>query len=262
MIIIILIFCPVSLYAVTPHDVNYYDKCTKADIFIDSNGTKMPYRLFIPTDYDPNRKYPLLLSLHGAGSKGNDNKKQLAKSTAGWIADDVQQKHPCFILIPQCPNEQKWIDTAWRRGSYNIDNVPINKNLLAVKRLFDTIIEKYSIDRDRLYIMGCSMGGYATWHMIIRYPDVFAAAVPVCGAGDPNKAQKLVSLPIWAFHGDEDDVVPLSGSTDMINAITKAGGKKAKITIYKGVKHESYQMAWKEDELVEWVFEQKKTQQK
>lgn len=257
--IIMVIFNPVFLYAVTEHDIDYYDQSTKADIYTDSDGDKIPYRLFIPAKYDAERKYPLVLCLHGAGERGSDNKKQLVTWTAGWICDEVQKKNPCFILIPQCPSDQQWVNTPWAMGSYSTDCIPMSSQLLMVKKLLDTILETYHpIDRDRLYIMGCSMGGYGTWDMIIRYPKLFAAAIPVCGAGDTNAASKLVSLPVWAFHGDEDDIVPLSGSRDMIDAIVKAGGQKAKITIYKNVKHESFRMAWKEEKLIDWVFEQKK----
>jgi predicted peptidase len=246
------------LAALPVQPVSHYEQVTRAEIYTDDNGTVLPYRLYVSPRLDPTRKYPLVLSLHGAGGRGTDNLKQLAQSTAGWVCDEVQAKHPCFILIPQCPTGVRWVDTPFRQGSYAFDAAPISDHFKAAKRLLDRIIAEYPIDRDRIYIMGCSMGGYATWNMIIRYPSLFAAAVPVCGAGDPGKAAALVSLPIWAFHGAEDDVVPPRGSTDMIDAIKKAGGTMAKITLYPGVKHESYNMAWRETELVEWLFAQSK----
>lgn len=242
--------------------VGHYEQATRAEIYTDDNGTVLPYRLYAPPRFDPTQKYPLVLSLHGAGERGNDNRKQLAQYTAGWICDEVQVKHPCFILIPQCPTGLKWVETPFRQVSYAFDVAPISDHFRAAKRLLDEIVAEHPIDRDRLYVMGCSMGGYATWNLIMRYPGLFAAAVPICGAGDPSKAAELVSLPIWALHGAEDDVVPPRGSTDMIDAITKAGGTKAKITLYPGVKHESYNMAWKETELVEWVFAQRKPPKK
>ena len=106
------------------------------------------------------------------------------------------------------------------------------------------------------------MGGYGAWNIITRYPDVFAAAILCCGAGDPKMAARLVTLPIWAFHGDKDGFVPFSGSWEMVDAIEKAGGKKIKFTVYKGMGHGIYKTFWKEPGLAEWLFAQKRTEAK
>ena len=246
----------------TVHPVSHYEQTTRAEVYAQDSSTRLPYRLYVPPMLDPTRKYPLVLSLHGAGGRGDDNRKQLGQSTAGWICEEVQARHPCFILMPQCPKGKKWVETPFRRGSYDFDAAPISDHFEAVRNLLDRIVEEYPIDRDRLYIMGASMGGYATWNMITRYPALFAAAVPVCGAGDPGKAADLISLPIWAFHGERDDVVPPQGSMDMIDAIKQAGGARARVTIYQDVKHESYNLAWKEEELVAWLFAQRKPERK
>lgn len=243
---------------ITEHSREYYAEHTEAFIYTNATGQTMPYRLFVPDDYSPEKEYPLLLVFHGAGSRGNDNLKHMRSWVAGWIDDAVQKKNPCIILMPQCPNGQQWVDTPWKNGSYSYDDVPISQPMTLAKKIFDKVLEEKSIDPHRIYVMGCSMGGYGTWYFTMRYPGLVAAAVPVCGAGDPSMAHNLKDIPIWAFHGDLDTTVPTAGSQDMVKAIEKVGGKKIKLTLYEGVKHEAYKLAWKEPGLPDWLFKQKK----
>jgi len=238
----------------------YYQSQTQAFVHKSESGLTMPYRLFVPSGYDPAKAYSLLLSLHGAGQRGQDNLGQLCAYVAGWMAPQVQDKHPCLILMPQCPDDQQWVDTPWESGSYSTAQVPISKALTLAMEILEAVRKDYSIDPSRLYVIGASMGGYGTWDVIARFPDLFAAAVPVCGAGDPQMAAKLVHLPIWAFHGDNDLTVPVSGSMDMVRAIQQAGGSRVRITLYRGVGHAALNMAWREDVLVEWVFSRQRPQ--
>lgn len=246
----------------SPRDRAHYAEISEAHIYKNESGKTMLYRLFVPRDYDPKLRYPLLLSFHGAGSRGSDNLKHLRPWVAGWTADEVQKKHPCIILMPQCPAGQQWVNTPWTKGSYSFSKIPISSPMTLAKEIFDKILKEKSIDRSRIYVMGASMGGYATWNFVMRYPDLVAAAVPICGAADPAMAESIKSIPIWAFHGDIDDVVPPAGSKDMISAIKKAGGNKAQLTMYIAVKHTSYVKAWKEPDLIDWVFKQKRMDNK
>jgi predicted peptidase len=243
---------------ITEHSREYYAENTEARVYTNAAGQTMPYRLFVPKDYAPKKEYPLLLVFHGAGSRGDDNLKHLRSWNAGWIDDAVQKKHPCIILMPQCPAGQQWVDTPWKKGSYSYNDIPISEPMTLAKEIFDRIVDENNIDRKRIYVMGCSMGGYGTWYFTMRYPELVAAAIPVCGGGDPAMAKKLKDIPIWAFHGDLDTTVPTSGSQDMVDAIEKAGGKKARLTVYEGVQHGSYKLAWKEPELPDWLFMQQK----
>ena len=247
---------------ISQHDVAFYADRTEAHSYTNKAGQIMPYRLFLPREYDPNKQYPLVLLFHGAGHRGNDNRMHLAPYEAGWIDEAVQKSHPCILLMPQCPEGQQWVDTPWAKGSYVQAKMPISQPMELAKEIFDKVANEESVDPSRIYVMGASMGGYGTWDFVMRYPELVAAAVPICGAGDPAMAQTIKNIPIWAFHGDKDATVPLSGSRDMVNATEKAGGTKIKITIYKGVGHESYMKAWKEKELIEWVFNQKKMDSK
>ena len=245
---------------IASHDKAYYEERTQALTYTNKDGETMPYRLFTPNHIDLKETYPLLLILHGAGARGLDNKRQLTVWNSGWVDDDLQKKHPCFIVMPQCPRDKRWVEIDWRKGSYALADVPMSPQLKLAHEIFSTTIKDHAIDTNRLYIMGASMGGCGTWHMIMRYPKTFAAAVPICGVGDPTTGSVLTDLPIWAFHGESDRTIPVLGTCDMLAAIKAAGGTKAKATIYPEVGHGSYHLAWKEEPLSEWVFAQKRNQ--
>jgi len=123
--------------------------------------------------------------------------------------------------------------------------------------LIEALCKEYPIDKGRIYLTGLSMGGYGTWDLISRRPELFAAAIPVCGGGDPAQAEKLAKLPIWAFHGDADPLVPVERPRDMIAAIKKAGGEP-KYTEYKGVGHDAWTPTYRDSKVLDWLFEQKK----
>jgi predicted peptidase len=247
-----------SYDSIQEHDQDFYKKNTKAFVYTDKNGTKMPYRLFLPENYNPKKEYPIVLVFHGAGSRGNDNLKQLRPWVAGWMDEQVQKEHPCIILMPQCPKKQQWVNVPWKEGSYRFKDIPMSDPMELAKEIFDKVVQDYSVDKKRVYVMGMSMGGYGTWNFVIRYPKIIAAAVPICGAGDPSMAKKIKRIPIWAFHGDKDPTVPLSGSTDMIESLTRFKKNKTRLTIYKDVGHNSYELAWKNPALIDWLFSQHK----
>tara|TARA_R110001592_G_scaffold127079_3_gene338636 strand:+ start:4590 stop:5420 length:831 start_codon:yes stop_codon:yes gene_type:complete len=240
------------------HELSFYEKNTTVFVYTDKNGVQMPYRLFLPAEYNPQKKYPLVLVFHGAGSRGNDNLKQLRPWVSGWMDEQVQKDNPCIILMPQCPTKQQWVNVPWKDGSYRFKDIPISDPMKLSKEIFDKVVDEYSVNKNRIYVMGMSMGGYGTWNFIMRYPKIIAAAVPICGAGDPSMAKKIKRIPIWAFHGDKDPTVPLSGSTDMIESLTRFKKNKARLTIYKDVGHNSYELAWKNPALIDWLFSQHK----
>ena len=128
-----------------------------------------------------------------------------------------------------------------------------------VIEILDKVRENYPVDSRRVYVMGMSLGGYGTWDIITRRPTTFAAAVPICGGGDASKASLIAKTPIWAFHGDEDEMVNVSESRRMIEAIKKAGGQP-KYTEYKGVGHNSWVLAFKEPDFLSWIFAQTRSE--
>jgi len=205
----------------------------------------VPYRLFVPPAYDKTQKYPLILWLHGAGGIGVDNRKQFSSGnrtgTHIWTRPEIQSKHPAFVVVPQCPDSLR----CW--GSH----------LPAVLEILEVLRSEFSIDSQRIYVAGQSMGGFGTWDMISLKPDLFAAAIPLCGGGNTASAASIVNIPIWAFHGAADTNVPVTESRRMISAVQQAGGHP-RYTEYKGVGHNVWDRAFKEPDLVEWLFAQHK----
>jgi predicted peptidase len=220
----------------------------------------LPYRLLKPDGYDNDGKerYPLVVFLHGIGERGTDNKRQLRNGVEEFVKDSTRKKHPCFLVVPQCPPDKLWseVTPAGTRRNLPLAQSPTEPAALVLE-LIDAVCKEYRIDADRIYLTGLSQGGYGTWDLIARRPALFAAAMPVCGGGDPAQAEKLAKLPIWAFHGDQDPLVPVERSRDMIAAIRRAGGEP-KYTEYKGVGHDSWTQTYRNDEVLDWLFEQKK----
>lgn len=187
-------------------------------------------------------RYPLLIWLHGAGQSGSDNEAQMGGATKPFTDPANQEERPCFVLAPQCPDRNIGFKDA------------VASNLMAlVKSLCDSL----PIDESRLYLTGSSMGGSGSWRIGTEYPGVFAAIVPLCGGGDPSKASALKETPVWAFHGDKDEDVPLERSTSMIEAIKAAGGTKAQLSILAGEGHLIASGVYAKPELHEWIFAQR-----
>jgi predicted peptidase len=220
----------------------------------------LPYRLLEPDGYDKNGndRYPLVVFLHGGFGRGTDNRTQLRSGVDEFVKDAIRKKHPCFLAVPQCPPDKLWfkVSAADTKGNLPLPKSPTEPAALVLD-LIETLCNEYRIDKDRIYLTGLSMGGYGTWDLISRRPELFAAAIPVCGGGDPAQAAQLAKLPIWAFHGDADPLVPVERGRDMIAAIKKAGGQP-KFTEYKGVSHDAWTQTYKNSEVLDWLFEQKK----
>ncbi|MBK6284635.1 MAG: phospholipase [Draconibacterium sp.] len=166
----------------------------------------MPYRLFVPEGYDSTKIYPLVLFLHGAGERGTDNESHIAyiRGAKLWAEKTNQAAHPCFVIAPQCPADKQWVNTNWSNGSYSIDNVTVSNELLMVKDIIASLQHEYKIDSTQMFVTGLSMGGYGTWDFILRYPQMFKAAIPICGAGDPSKAGRIRKTPLRVFHSSDD----------------------------------------------------------
>lgn len=218
------------------------------------DGKTIPYRVLKPENIDPKMKYPLVLFLHGAGERGNDNEKQLVHGVAEFAKAENRKKYPCILVAPQCPTGQGWSDFLAKQPKADKEQSGPGA---AVVDLVCGLTYSLPIDCDRVYITGLSMGGYGTWDIITRNPTFFAAAVPVCGGGDPSKADKIAKLPIWVFHGAKDKAVPVERSREMVEALKKAGGQP-KYTEYPDVGHDSWVPAYKDPEMMDWLFAQKR----
>jgi predicted peptidase len=227
----------------------------EAKQFISEAGDTLNYRIHVPEKTDSTGMHPLVLFLHGAGERGSDNKAQLRWGVWRFVEDSVQQEHPSIVVAPQAPEEQYWGKLDWRE-SLKMSEEPAKPMKLTLQ-LLEKLKQDFNIDSDRMYITGLSMGGFGTWDTIARYPDMFAAAAPVCGGGDVTKAHLLSDLPIWNFHGALDDVVPPELSRDMIAAIRYAGGNPG-YSEFPDTGHFSWIPAYNEPMLVDWLFSHRK----
>lgn len=222
--------------------------------YSDSDGNTLQYRLLKPKNFDPDEKYPLVLFLHGAGERGDDNVSQLVHGMADFVKR--QEAYPCYVLAPQCPREKKWVEVPWDRDKVEQPESPSISMKLAID-LIGTMVENGHVDKARLYITGLSMGGYGTWDAITRYPDMFAAAAPLCGGGDVESMTQCKSIPIWCFHGDQDRAVPVSQSRVLVAKLEEMGGD-IKYTEYAGVGHDCWTDTYSNDAFFEWLFKQRR----
>ncbi|MDH7460119.1 GDSL-type esterase/lipase family protein [Chitinophagaceae bacterium 26-R-25] len=224
-----------------------------------NNDHVLPYRLYKPAVQNRG-KYPLVLFMHGAGERGVDNRKQFLRfsCTKFW------EKYQCYVLAPQCPERKDvdsdagavWVYTPFGAQDHSMQKEPTWPMQLSIE-LLDRIIKENNIDRDRIYITGLSMGGFATWEMLQRNPALFAAGMPVCGGGDTTFAGRLSHVPLWVFHGDADSTVFVTRSRKMVQQIVSKGGHP-RYTEYPDVGHDSWSRTYAENEVWDWLFAQSK----
>jgi predicted peptidase len=236
---------------------------------------ELPYRLFSPSKQH-SQKIPLVVFLHGRGERGCENGERIYRN-AGFIMNknslitpQSQAKHPCYILVPQCSdktkNEEwaKWVGNSpetpfkglGKNGSYIMNPIP-SESGEATLELIEKVISENSIDTSRIYITGLSMGGFGTWEFIARKPDLFAAAIPMAGYSDPNQIKNIKQIPIWIFHGNKDKWNPVEGSRNMYSKLSEANAD-VKYTEYNLGHGDTFKSAFKEPELIPWMFSKSK----
>lgn len=200
-------------------------------------GTR--YLLYLHEDYDPagGRRWPLVLFLHGAGERGDDLER-LKRHGLPRVLEE-RDDFPAIVVSPQCPPDERW-------------------SVAVLRALLDEIEEGHAVDPDRISVTGLSMGGFGTWALAIAEPDRFAAIAPICGGGEPFGTARLTRLPVWAFHGDADTVVPLRRSQEMVEALRARGGD-VRFTVYPGVEHDSWTRTYDNPELYDWLFSHRRS---
>lgn len=227
------------------------DKMLTAHSFARPVTMRGDYLLFLPKGYrlGSDKRWPLILFLHGAGESGTNVWRVDVHGPAKYIAEHPD--FPFIVVSPLCPAEQGWSD----------------ETLLA---LLDDITAHYQVDSDRVYVTGLSMGGYGTWSLALGHPERFAAAIPICGGGSavepllavrgykPQRKAALKSLPIWAFHGGKDNVVPLAESERMVAAMKELGADEVKLTIYSEANHNSWAQTYTNAEVYTWLLDHKR----
>jgi poly(3-hydroxybutyrate) depolymerase len=195
----------------------------------------MAYLLYLPKNYHASTApWPLVLALHGGGARGNDLRLVEEDGLANMAANG--REFPFVLVSPQCPAGRSWSSEA-------------------LLHLLDDVEQRFAIDKRRVYLTGYSMGGYGAWALAAKAPRRFAALAPLCGGGDPQTAKSLATIPIWAFHGELDSVVPLTESQEMIDAI-KEFGKRSKISVLEGAEHGILSAVYEMPEFFEWMLSQ------
>jgi len=229
------------------------EKILSPHTFRNTQGETLPYRLFVPPNYDRKKKYPLVVYLHGGGGVGDDNLKQINGGNA-YLIDfftqaESQTRYPAFVVAPQSAGDG-WIE---RR----IAQPAPTRQLRLVVDLIGDLKRSYSIDGKLLYVAGQSLGGFGTFAIVAEFPKLFAAGVPLCGGADELKVLSIIKTPLWVFHGEKDETVRVDWSRGIVAAIKKAGGS-VKYTEYSGAGHNIWLKVVKEPELLSWLFTQHK----
>ncbi len=231
-------------------------KLFEARTFVAEDGTTLAYRLYVPYGYDKSKEYPVLMFMHGAGERGNDNEGNMKHMPLNWFSLENSPFWDCIVIAPQCPNGQQWVDTPWAEGGYRVEDVPESNEMRAAMEILDMVERDFPTDLDRYYVAGLSMGGFGTWDMIMRYPERFAAAVPLCGGGDYTQAYKLLNMPIYTIHDKGDYTVPFGGTKEMVVALESMGGQVIFYEEVKGYGHNVWDYASRKAEIWTWLFEQ------
>lgn len=230
----------------------------KKEQFISKNDT-LNYRILFPENFSEEEKYPVVLVLHGAGERGDDNESQLVHGSDLFLDSENRKDYPAFVIFPQAPKEDYWAKVEVKRDTmpYQFDfkntEAP-TKSLDLVMKMMDSVVAQDFVNKDKVYVGGLSMGGMGTYEIIYKKPEMFAAAFAICGGANPEIAKDYPKgFNIWIFHGEKDDLVPPRLSKAMARSINHHGGN-AKVSLYPEDNHNSWDSAFSEPYLLEWLF--------
>lgn len=232
------------------------------EIYVHDNDT-LQYRLLMPQNFSETKEYPVVLFLHGAGERGDDNESQLVHGSKLFLNQMNRGAFPAIVIFPQCPKEDYWanpvIDRSTRPITYTFrEDDPPTKSLSLVMALLDDFLSKPYVNRNKVYVGGLSMGGLGTYEILYRKPDMFAAAFAICGSGDPDRVKAYAQKTnLWVFHGANDDIVDPIASVNIAKAYLEAGGK-LNFTMYENDNHNSWDSAFAEPNLLPWLFSKSK----
>ncbi len=239
-------------------DLTLFEKRTHTS----ATGNTLPYRILFPENYDRSKKYPVVLFLHGAGERGNDNEKQLTHGAKLFLTPENRSNFPAIVIFPQCPAESYWgsviIDRTKTPFTFDFDYTrPEPEPLQMAIALVKQISAEEGVDKKRIYITGLSMGGMGTFEAVYRYPNLFAAATPICGGGDATHYDKRIrKIPFSIYHGDADSVVGVAESRRMVEKL-----KELKASVhykeFPGINHNSWDNAFAEPDYLSWMFSKK-----
>lgn len=223
------------------------------------NNETFQYRLLKPDNIEEGQSYPLLIFLHGAGERGNDNEIQLKYLPTLMATERYRKRFPCYVLAPQCRKDRKWVEVDWSQSlTHQTPEDPGDQSKAFQQMLSKTLAEE-KIDASRVYLTGLSMGGYGSWDLSVRLKNTFAAVAPICGGADNSAVTALATTPVWVAHGDKDGAVPVERSRLAVQTLQKVGGNVTYVE-YPGVGHDSWTAAYTDnDGLIPWLFRQQKS---
>lgn len=229
----------------------------EAHYHIEGNDT-LPYRLYRSQKADTmTDALPLVIFLHGAGERGSDNYMQLKHCIKYFLDDTVTSRYPFMLIVPQCPNDRRWVNTDWSLPEHTMDSMP-TAELRGVMTVLDSLVGVGVVDSTQVYICGISMGGFGTWDALQRWPEKFAAAIAICGGGDPAYAEAMNDIPVYIFLGLLDEVVMPSRSIQMYNVLKEVGSKEAILVTYPEMGHVCWDEAFSTPGLFGWLFGKKR----
>ena len=240
-----------------------WDQEYESNYYIQEKDT-LPYRILYPNNFSPDKSYPLVLFLHGAGERGNDNKKQLAHGASIFATKENRENYPAIVVFPQCSSDSFWsnaaVDPSKPRSERLVfkeggaPNIPMELTL----QLIDSLVSKPFVIKNKVYVAGLSMGGMGTFEILYRRPTMFAAAIPICGGGNPKTVSEYAAnTAIWVAHGAKDDVVNPRYSVEMVDALLRAGGDP-RFTLYEDANHNSWDSVFAEPDFLSWLFSKQK----
>lgn len=224
----------------------------------------LQYRLLMPMDFDETKEYPVVLFLHGAGERGDDNTSQLVHGSKLFVNPIHRGAFPAIVIFPQCPKNSFWANATVDRSSRPIKlefplDIEPTKPLDLVIKLMDDVVKKPYVNPNKIYVGGLSMGGMGTFEIVYRKPNFFAAAFSICGAGNPEATKAYAkTTPFWVFHGAKDDVVNPQSSVKMVDAILQNGGTPS-FSLYANDNHNSWDSTFAEPQLLSWLFSNTKS---
>ncbi|MCU0878717.1 MAG: prolyl oligopeptidase family serine peptidase [Pirellulaceae bacterium] len=243
-VVAVALFAGPSLVAAEPTPGKQVAASTAVKVAADDGAVReatLRYLLYLPPDYaaDEAKKWPLVLFLHGSGERGDDLEKVKVHGPPKLLA--ARPDLPAIVVSPQCPAEARW-------------------NAQELAKLVETLANTYRVDRERLYVTGLSMGGAGTWSLLAEYPDLFAAAVPICGRGDVSAAERIAKTPIWAFVGGKDRPQTVTGNEEMVAALKKVGAN-VQFKLYPDLPHDCWTVTYEDPNVWEWLLAQRREKQ-
>ncbi|MBE6633853.1 MAG: phospholipase [Ruminococcaceae bacterium] len=242
-----------SAEAVVPDMTEIFEKKQ----FTTEGGYVLNYSIHLPEDYDPAVKYPVVLFMHGAGERGSDLEKHLKTGIIESFKKTESPLYDCIVVAPQCPEGKQWVNVAkWTDCIYSTEDIAESQELAAVVELVLSLKELYSTNTNRYYVTGLSMGGYATWDLLVRHPEIFAAAMPLCGGADRDNAAVIKDIPVWAFHGMKDPTVPYTGTKQICTRMKQLGGKNVTFTEYPDHQHNIWSDVYAREDIWTWLLAQ------